>query len=129
MKMSEEQYRALLGKSLDYKVSKYKNKKIEVDGIKFDSKKEALRYQELKLLERAGLIKDLQLQKPFELQPAFRKNGTSYRAITYKADFVYLDLRTNKIVVEDTKGMRTEAYKIKRKLFEYTHPDLEIKEI
>lgn len=109
--------------------SKYHNKKITYDGIEFDSIREKNRYIQLKMLEKAGEIKDLELQKTFTLQPSFKKNGTTYRAITYKADFVYLDLRTNKIVIEDTKGMRTEVYKIKRKLFEYTYPDLEIKEI
>lgn len=109
--------------------SKYQNKKVTHDGIKFDSIKEKNRYIQLKLLEKVGEIKDLELQKTFTLQPSFKKNSTTYRAITYKADFVYLDLRTNKIVVEDTKGFITEVYKIKKKLFEYQYPDLEIKEI
>ena len=109
--------------------SKYQNKKVTYNDIKFDSIKEKNRYIQLKMLEKAGEIKDLQLQKTFTLQPGFKKNGTTYRAITYKADFVYLDLRTNKNIVEDTKGFKTEVYKIKKKLFEYNYPDLEIKEI
>ena len=129
MRLTESQYKAFLSKSIDYKTSKYKNKKAIYDGIEFDSLKERNHYMGLKMLERAGEIKDLELQKSFTLQPAFKKNGTSYRAITYKADFVYLDLRTNKIVVEDTKGFKTEVYKIKKKLFEYVYPDLELKEI
>ena len=129
MKLSETQYKELFGKSLDYKISKYKNKKVTYDGIDFDSQKEKNHYIGLKMLEKAGEIKDLELQKVFILQPGFKKNGTTYRAITYKADFVYLDLRTNKIVVEDTKGFKTEVYKIKKKLFEYVYPDLELKEI
>lgn len=129
MRLSETQYKELFGKSLDYKISKYKNKKITYDGIQFDSQKERNHYIGLKMLEKAGEIKDLELQKTFMLQPGFKKNGVTYRAITYKADFVYLDLRTNKIVVEDTKGFKTEVYKIKKKLFEYVYPDLELKEI
>lgn len=109
--------------------SKYQNKKVTYDDIQFDSIKEKNRYIQLKMLEKAGEIKDLELQKTFTLQPGFKKNGTTYRAITYKADFTYLDLRTNKNIVEDVKGMRTEVYKIKKKLFEYNYPDLEIKEI
>lgn len=109
--------------------SKYQNKKVTYNDIRFDSIKEKNRYIQLKLLEKAGEIKDLQLQKTFTLQPSFKKNGTTYRAITYKADFVYLDLRANKNIVEDTKGFKTEVYKIKKKLFEYNYPDLEIKEI
>lgn len=122
MKLNE--YRRLFNKG-----SKYQNKKVTYDDIQFDSIKEKNRYIQLKLLEKAGEIKDLQLQKTFTLQPSFKKDGTNYRAITYKADFVYLDLRTNKNIVEDVKGMRTEVYKIKKKLFEYNYPDLEIKEI
>ena len=129
MRLTESQYKSFLGKDLDYKTNKYKNKKVMYDGMEFDSQKEKNHYIGLKMLEKAGEIKDLELQKVFILQPAFKKNGTSYRAITYKADFVYLDLRTNKIVVEDTKGYRTEVYKIKKKLFEYVYPDLELKEI
>lgn len=108
---------------------KYGNKKIIIDGIEFDSKKEGNRYIELKLLERAGEIKDLELQKVFELQPGFKKNGNTYIRITYVADFYYYDIRNNNYVVEDTKGFKTEVYKIKKKLFEYKYPDLEIKEI
>lgn len=111
------------------KQNKYQNKKVVYDDIQFDSIKEKNRYIQLRLLEKAGEIKDLELQKTFILQPSFKKNGTTYRAITYKADFTYLDLRTNKNVVEDTKGFKTEVYKIKKKLFEYVYPDLELKEM
>ena len=116
-------------KGMGRTTSKYQNKKVIYDDIQFDSIKEKNRYIQLKMLEKAGEIKDLQLQKTFTLQPSFKKNGTTYRAITYKADFVYLDLRTNKNIVEDVKGIRTEVYKIKKKLFEKQYPDLEIKEI
>lgn len=110
-------------------MAKYKNKKIEVDGIKFDSKREAARYEQLKMLEKAKLIKELELQKVFELQPSFRKNGKTYRKITYKADFYYYDNHLKKYVVEDTKGFKTETYKIKKKMFEYVYPELELIEL
>lgn len=108
---------------------KYHNKKVIVNGIKFDSKKESLRYLDLKMLERANEIKELELQKKFELQPSFKKNGKTYQKITYIADFYYYDNKLKKYIVEDTKGYRTDTYIIKKKLFEYKYPDLEIKEI
>lgn len=102
--------------------NKYKNKKVSIDGIIFDSVKEAKRYNELKLLLRAGKIKSLKLQPSFILQPSFKKNGVTYRAITYKADFSYID-ENGKEVIEDTKGFKTEVFKLKQKLFEYKYPD------
>ena len=91
----------------------------------FDSALEAKRYRQLVLLERAKAIKNLQLQVPFLLQESFRKNGKTYRKIEYIADFVYEE--NGKTVVEDTKGVKTEVFKIKQKLFEYKYPNLSIK--
>ena len=111
-------------------MNKYFNKKVVVDGIKFDSKKEAKRYIELKILKRSGKIRDLELQAEFILQPKYKNaKGENIRAITYKADFLYYDLEKEKYIVEDTKGFRTDAYKIKKKLFEYKYPNMTIKEI
>lgn len=109
--------------------SKYKNKKIFIDGITFDSQLEANRYCELKLLYKAGEISQLRLQPEFELIPAFKKNGKSFRKTIYKADFMYLDNRSGKYIVEDTKGFKTDVYKLKRKLFEFKYPDLTISEV
>lgn len=111
------------------KISKYKNQKTIINNIKFDSKKEASRYTYLKLLEKAHEIKDLELQKEFILQEAFDKNSKHYRKISYIADFFYFDLKRNKWIVEDTKGMRTDVYKLKKKMFEYQYSNLEIEEI
>ena len=97
--------------------SKYHACKTVVDGIAFDSKKEAKRYAELKLLERGGAIKDLRRQVRFELIPAFDVAGKHYRPTSYVADFVYTDCKTGNEVVEDCKGFRTDVYKIKAKLF------------
>ena len=110
-------------------MTKYKSKKIILDNIKFDSRKEGNRYEELKILEQAGLIKELELQKVFELQPSFKKNGKTYRKITYKADFYYYDNHLQRYVVEDVKGFKTEVYKIKKKLFEYVYKDMELVEV
>lgn len=99
--------------------SKYKNKKVQVDGKIFDSMKEAMRYQELKMLQDHGKISDLKCQVKFELQPHFRNEitGKMERAITYIADFVYIE--NGKQVIEDVKGFKTPEYKLKRKMMAY----------
>lgn len=111
-----------------YAGNKYGNIKTEVDGIKFDSKKEANRYQELKVLKSIGKIENLKLQPRYELQPKYRINGRNIRNLEYKADFEYIDKKTGEIITEDVKGMKTPVYKIKKKLFEYKY-NREIKEI
>ena len=98
---------------------KYRNRKTIVDGIMFDSKREAERYQELCLLEKAGEIKGLECQVKFELIPKqyadyANKKGLIERECVYIADFTYY--RDGEYVVEDVKGMRTKDYIIKRKL-------------
>lgn len=108
---------------------KYKSKKTIVDDIQFDSRLEAKRYTELKLLQKSGKIKELQLQPSFELIPSFKKNGKTFRKSTYKADFQYIDTETGKTIVEDVKGFKTELYKLKKKLFEYKYSNLSIEEI
>lgn len=96
-------------------MAKYNNIKTVVDGITFDSKKEAQRYQVLKMLERAGAITDLKCQVAFELIP--KQQGE--RAVKYIADFVYKE--NGKVVVEDVKGKRTQVYILKRKLMLWVH--------
>ena len=103
--------------------NKYKNKKTVCDGITFDSKKECTRWNELKLLERAGEISRLQRQVKFEVLP--KQKGE--RAISYIADFVYLE-KDGSQSVEDVKGMKTDVYIIKRKLMLHTH-GIKIKEV
>ena len=105
--------------------NKYSNKCITVDNIKFQSKLEAKRYKQLTLLEKAKEIKNLRLQVPFLLQESFRKNNKTYRKIEYIADFVYE--QNGQTIVEDTKGVKTDVFKIKQKLFEYKYPDLTLK--
>lgn len=107
--------------------SKYNNKKVEFEGMSFDSKKEAQRFLELKLLERAGEISDLERQVKFVLIPAQREPDTIgarggikkgkllEREAAYIADFVYTD-REGRKIVEDTKGVKTPEYILKRKL-------------
>lgn len=111
--------------------SKYRNRKTVVDNIQFDSQKEANFYCELKLLKKAGDIKDFGLQEKFELQPGFQKNGKKHRPITYLADFVitYHDGTTEVVDVKASEKFQTDVYKIKKKLFEYKYPGLSIKEV
>lgn len=107
--------------------SKYGAKKATAQGITFDSKKEANRYRELVLLERAGRLSNLQMQVKFELIPSQRIDGkVAERACTYVADFVYI--QDGKQVVEDTKGFKTKDYIIKRKLMLWVH-GIRIKEV
>ena len=110
--------------------SKYGAQKTEYDGIVFDSKREALRWRELTLLQRAGEIADLQRQVKYILVPAqVDENGNvAERAVSYVADFVYRDAHSGEKVVEDAKGMRTRDYIIKRKLMRYVH-GIEIREV
>lgn len=96
---------------------KYHAKKTVVDDIAFDSRKEADRYLVLKGMEEDGLIEGLRRQVRYELVPAFDVDGKHYRPVYYVADFVYMDNETGKEVVEDVKGMRTDVYKLKSKLF------------
>lgn len=105
-------------------MNKYHNKKIVVEGKTFDSKKEAERYQALKMLENANIISNLSRQVPFELIPK-QKNE---RAVKYIADFVYVEVTTGKIIVEDVKGFKTDVYKLKRKLFKWRYPEYEFLE-
>ncbi len=108
--------------------SKYGNKKVEFDGIKFDSAKESRRYMELRILLRAGKIRDLELQKEFELIPKQKATHETYRAIKYRADFCYRLNDSDRMIVEDVKGYRTEVYNLKKKLMYYIH-HIEIHEI
>lgn len=107
--------------------SKYHSRKQTIDGHVFASKKEAARYAELKLLERAGIISDLELQKRFELIPSQRIDGKVVeRPCYYVCDFAYCE--GGKQVIEDAKGMKTEVYKIKKKLMLYKY-GITIKEV
>ena len=101
--------------------SKYHNKKAQVGGKVFDSRREAKRFADLSLMEKAGIIRELQTQVPFELIPTQRdENGKLLeKAVMYYADFTYW--KDGKLVVEDSKGFRTDVYKIKRKLMLKVH--------
>lgn len=127
-------------------MSKYNSRKAVVDGITFDSGREAERYAQLKLLQKAGKISGLSLQVRFDLLPAqyaetcgeFYTKGPKKgqpkrgkcieKAVTYIADFVYCE--NGRMIVEDAKGCRTKDYIIKRKLFRWRYgEDYEFREV
>ena len=109
-------------------VRKYHNKKVIYDGYTFDSIKEKNYYIKLKILEKRGKIKELELQKEFELQPSFRLNNKTSRKIIYRADFTYKTADDDRLHVVDVKGFRTDVYRLKKKIFEYKYK-IEIEEI
>lgn len=102
--------------------NKYGARKTVVDGIRFDSKREAERWCELCIMANAGDIQSLQRQVRFEILPKTDK----YRARYYVADFVYR--RNGQLIVEDSKGARTDIYKLKRAMF-YQRYGIEIREV
>lgn len=119
---------------------KYKNRKVNIDGDVFDSMKEYWRFAELKQMQAEGKIIDLQRQVKYILIPAQREPDTIgkrggvkkgkllEREVAYYADFVYRLADTGTLIVEDTKGMRTTEYIIKRKLMLFIHK-IRIKEL
>lgn len=102
--------------------NKYRAKATVVDGIRFHSKRESERYQELKLLERAGKISNLRLQHKFPI------DVNAARICTYIADFVYFDEVHRLNIVEDVKGAKTALYSLKKKLVQAIY-GIEITEV
>lgn len=100
-------------------------------GKRWDSKKELAYYENLLLLQKAGEIKEIELQPSFLLQEAFKRNGKTERAIRYNADFkvTYSDGHIEIIDVKASTKFKTEVYRIKRKLFLYRYPEIIFKEV
>jgi hypothetical protein len=112
-----------------FRKHKYGAQPTEVDGVRFASKAEAKRYAHLKLLEREGVIWGLVLQPKYELQAKYTtRYGESIRAIHYVGDFQYKEPHgvDGQLVVEDVKGMETDVFKIKRKLFMFKYPHIKL---
>lgn len=103
-------------------MTKYHAKPTIIDGIRFASKAEARRYQQLRLLERANEITGITLQPPFDIIIK------GVKVCRYVADFQYTDKLTRKVVIEDVKGLRTPVYKIKKALMKAVH-GIEIQEV
>ena len=111
--------------------NKYSNIKTKLDGYTFASMAEANRYAELKLLARAGAVRNIELQPEFELQPKYKYQGKTVQAIKYRADFAYDEVLPNgctQHVIEDSKGFRTEIYRFKKKILLYKYPELIFRE-
>ena len=96
-------------------MTKYNARKVKLDGYTFDSKAEARRYEYLKLLCRAGEIRDLKVHPRYQLLDPFTCKGVKYRGISYIADFEYTE--NNRLIVEDVKGVKTNVFRLKEKLF------------
>ena len=80
-------------------------------------------------MQQKGLIKDLCCQPVYELIPEYKKGKRKCRKCCYIADFSYFDNQLGKTIVEDVKGVKTDVYKLKKKLFEFKYKELEIKEV
>lgn len=108
-------------------MNKYHSTPCEVDGIRFDSQKEARRYSELKLLECAGEIKNLVVHPVYLLQGGFKHHGKYVRPITYEVDFGYTENGSH--VVEDVKSeaTKTALFRVKQKMFWFIFPDFELR--
>lgn len=112
--------------------NKYHNTKVIYNGIKFDSKKEKSRYIELKQLENAGIIKELELQPKFLLLDTIHYKGKTYPKTYYKADFKYFDNEKGKYIIEDIKSPITakdKVYRLKIKMLLTKYPDIEFIEV
>lgn len=107
---------------------KYNNRKVHVDGYVLGSIDEYDRYCELKLMQRAGEIRDLRVHTRWELLAKFRRKDSVFqRAITYEDDFNYVETDTDNFVVEDVKGARTQVFRIKEKLFRANYPEFDFR--
>ncbi len=105
--------------------NKYHAKRIQINGIQFDSIKESQRYAELKLMERTGQISNLSVHPTFVIVEGFEWHGEKVRPVKYEADFKYIE--NGKDVVEDVKGIMTDTFKIKIKLFKSLYPDIDFR--
>lgn len=124
--MTLDEYHTWLQNQKAKKPSKFKNEKTTEGDDTYDSKAEARRGRELRLMEQAGDISALELQPVYVLQEGFRDStGTWHHPITYRADFQYRD--HGRLVVEDVKGFRTPEFRIKEKLFRHRYPNIDFR--
>ena len=112
-------------------MTKYNAKKTEVNGIVFDSKLEAERYMQLRLLEQAGEIGELRLQVEFQIFKGGMngETGEKTKSRFYVADFVYIDYQNHKLIVEDTKGIETADFRLKWDFARTQYPEFEFRKV
>lgn len=115
-RLTAKQARTLIARA---RGNKYRNRRVVIDGQKFDSVREAKRWKQLTVLERAGVINSLKRQVRFPLMV------NDKLVCTYIADFTYVDESGQK-VIEDSKGYATQLFRTKAKLFAALHPGLQI---
>ena len=127
MKLSKEVVNKLLNNSITTKQNKYHNRKVFYDGHWFDSEKEKAWYIKFKVMEKAGEIYDLKLQVEFILLETVKLGDTTFKKTKYIADFTYYD-KNSKYHVIDVKGVKTDVYKLKKKLMAWKY-GIEIEEV
>ena len=112
-------------------MNKYRNEKTVVNGIAFDSRLEAERFRQLLLLEQAGEISGLKLQYGLQINPPWTNphTGAKLKGSTYYADFAYIDTRSHKMVIEDTKGVETDVFRLKWNLAQRLYPEYEFRKV
>lgn len=110
-------------------MSKYNNRKVELDGYKFDSQAEMRRYQDLWALQVAGEIYGLGVHPSYELEPKATIGGKKLRAISHELDFSYFERGNNRLIVEDVKGIETALWRLKYNLFVRRYPEIEYRVI
>ena len=111
-------------------MTKYYATKTEINGISFDSKLEADRFQQLLLLQQAGEISNLRLQQEFQISNGFKDiRGEKVRSSFYVADFTYTDMVNHLLIAEDTKGMETPEFKLKWKLVKIRYPEWNFRKV
>ncbi len=108
-------------------MSKYGNKKIKVDGEEYDSQAEYLYHLHYREREQRGEIRNLKRQVKYVIQPSFKRDGSTIRAITYTVDYDFEEAPDWKHVTVVVKGFATEVFKLKRKLFLYRYPEIELR--
>lgn len=104
-------------------MSKYRNKPCQVGAEKYRSQRERDRHQALLMMQRTGRIADLKREVPYELAPGVKIIGEKRKrpAVRYVADFLYRDMRTGSLVIEDAKGVQTPLYRLKKHLMKTVH--------
>ncbi len=120
-----KQYKAMMTED---KGNKYNARKTRVDGITFDSRKEAHYYCDLKRLQKAGQVVGFDMQVEFVLQEGFYYHKKYFRPIKYVADFV-VRYASGKTEVVDVKGFRPRVYEIKKKMLLKQHPEIDFREV
>jgi len=126
--ITADEYRHMLT-AKPRRAHKYRAVKVELDGHRFDSQAEASQYRLLRLMEREGIIRDLELQPRFLLKAAFTdSNGKRHRKVEYVADFQYVESNGH-TVIEDVKGVSTPVFRLKEKLFRAEYPELDLRVI